>query len=145
MDTSAPVSKLHLADPWGRGTFVLLAACQGCRELGLAFTGWSTLLRISPFCRHRMNRLVDAAISPFLGSPCSVGAGARALAWAPLCSLAGCSGGRRGCLGMKHAAKYPVTRPAVAHVIHLALLIQQWLGTASQEHSCGCEMFLSVN
>lgn len=47
--------------------------------------------------------------------------------------------------GMRQAAKYQVAQLPMAHVIHLALLIQQCLGTTSQELSCGYMMLLSVN
>lgn len=36
---------------------------------------------------------------------------------------------------MRQAAKYQVAQTDMAHVIFFALLIQQWLGTASQELS----------
>lgn len=53
--------------------------------------------------------------------------------------------GASGCLGMRQAAKYQVAQAAMAHVVCLALLIQQGLGTASQELSCSYVMLLSVN
>lgn len=131
MDPSAAVSTLHLADPQGLWYFCAASSMPRVQGTG---SGSHRLEHTAPLCSHRTNRWMDALFRM------SLQCGSRGKSTCPGTSVQ-CGWlcwGSSGCLGMRQAAKYQVTQPARAHVIHLALLILQWLGTASHELSCGC-------
>lgn len=84
----AAVSKLHLSDPWG---LWYVRAAGGMPEVQGAGSGFHRLEHCCGLLHSAATARTDGWMLPsalFLVCPCSVGTGARAPAWAPLCSVA---------------------------------------------------------